>query len=152
VGFDVVEPLSVMQGPSLNLEIPGHSVRAATADDIKACDDLHYRLHGFIRGSDLQMGISQDTAAVVEHEGRISGFTSNVGFSGFSVGETNEDIKALIGAAPAFQGSGFLLPTRNSELFRWCLSHGLRVVYPATLMSMGLYKDPSGSFLSSILF
>jgi hypothetical protein len=71
---------------------------------------------------------------------------------GHAVGESNEDLKALIGAAAAFAGPGFLLPTHNSELFRWCLQQGLRVVQPMNLMSLGLYNQPSGVFLPSILF
>ena len=59
---------------------------------------------------------------------------------------------ALIGAAPRVEGPGFLLPTRNSELFRWCLAQGLRVVQPMTLMSLGLYNEPKGAFLPSILY
>ncbi|MGH8057901.1 MAG: GNAT family N-acetyltransferase, partial [Candidatus Entotheonellia bacterium] len=55
-------------------------------------------------------------------------------------------------AAAEFVGPGFLLPTRNGELFRWCLAHGLRVVQPLTLMSMGLYNEPQGVFLSSIVY
>jgi hypothetical protein len=65
---------------------------------------------------------------------------------------TNEDLKALIAAAPAFQGSGILVPTRNAGLFRWCLENGLRVVQPMTLMTVGLYNEPAGAYLPSILF
>ncbi|MNT65813.1 hypothetical protein D3C72_2038220 [compost metagenome] len=61
-------------------------------------------------------------------------------------------MKALIGAAPAFAGPGFLLPTRNGELLRWCLERGLRIVQPMTLMSIGLYQQPEGSFLPSVLY
>ena len=68
-----------------------------------------------------------------------------VGFFGHAVGETNKDLKALIGAAKEFAGPGFLLPTRNGELFRWCLSNGLRIAQPMTLMSKGLYNEPAGS-------
>jgi hypothetical protein len=68
------------------------------------------------------------------------------------VGESNAELKMLIGAAPAFAGPGFLLPTRNGELFRWCLAHDLRVVQPMTLMSLGLYSEPQGAFLPSILY
>jgi hypothetical protein len=49
-------------------------------------------------------------------------------------------------------GPGFLLPTRNAELLRWCLEHGLRIMQPMTLMSMGLYNEPAGVFLPSVLF
>jgi len=45
-----------------------------------------------------------------------------------------------------------LLPTRNGELMRWCLDHGLRVVQPMTLMSLGMYNEPRGAFMPSILY
>jgi hypothetical protein len=71
----------------------------------------------------------QDTASVVEHGGRIAGNTTGIGFLGQTVGQGNEDLKALIGATPAFTGPTFLRPTRNGELFRWCLGDGLRVIH-----------------------
>ena len=75
-----------------------------------------------------------------------------IGFFGHAVGETNDDLKALIGAANGFEGPGFLLPTRNGELLRWCLETGLRVVQPMTLMTIGLYNEPAGAFLPSVLY
>jgi len=92
------------------------------------------------------------TATVVEHSGRITGYATAIGFLGHAVGETNEELKALIGAAPEFLGPGFILPTRNAELFRWCLEHGLRLVQPMTLMSIGHYDEPAGAFLTSVLY
>ena len=35
---------------------------------------------------------------------------------------------------------------------RWCFEHGLRVVKACTLMSIGLYNEPTGAFLPSILY
>jgi hypothetical protein len=97
--------------------------------------------------------IEEGTATVVEREDRITGYATGIGFSGYAVGENNNDLKALIGAVPEFAGlGGFLLPTRNGELFRWCLQNGLKVVLPMTLMSYGLYNEPSGSFLPSIYY
>ncbi len=52
------------------------------------------------------------------------------------LGESNSDLMALIGSALEYAGPGYLLPTRNADLFRWCLSEGLRVVKPMTLMAM----------------
>jgi hypothetical protein len=89
---------------------------------------------------------------VVEHGSRLTGYATQIAFFGHAVGETNEALQTLIGAAPAFTGLGFLLPTRNGELFRWCLDHGLHVVQPMTLMSVGLYNAPAGAFLPSILY
>jgi hypothetical protein len=45
-----------------------------------------------------------------------------------------------------------MLPMRNSELLRWCLERGLRVIQPMTLMSRGFYQEPAGAFLPSILY
>jgi len=44
------------------------------------------------------------------------------------------------------------LPTRNGELLRWCLANGLRIVQPNTLMTLGLYNEPRGAYLPSILY
>ena len=59
---------------------------------------------------------------------------------------------ALIGAAPEFGGPGFLLPTRNHEVFKWCLDAGLKLVSQMTLMTMGLYNEPTGSYMPSALY
>ena len=69
-----------------------------------------------------------------------------------AVAETNQGLKALIGAATAFPGGGFLLPTRNGELFRWCLENQMRPVHQMTLMTTGLYNEPSGAYLPSVLY
>lgn len=152
LGFEAREPLSTVQGPPLNLALPGYRVRRAEAADLEACNALCLRVHGHARGGELAQAIGQGSATVVEHGGRISGYATLVGYFGHAVTETNEDLKALIGAAPGFVGPGFLLPTRNGELLRWCLDRGLRIVQPLTLMSRGLYQEPAGAFLPSILY
>ncbi len=45
-----------------------------------------------------------DPAGRVERDGRIAGYTTGVAFFGHSVGESNEELKALIGSATAFGG------------------------------------------------
>jgi GNAT superfamily N-acetyltransferase len=152
LGFVVREPLSTMQGPPLTGQLPGYNVRTANERDLDGCNRICVQVHGHARGGELRDAIQQGTATVVEHGGRLTGYATLVAFFGHAVGETNEALKALIGAAPAFAGPGFLLPTRNGELFRWCLDHGLRVVQPMTLMSVGFYSEPAGAFLPSILY
>lgn len=120
LGFDTREPLSTLQGPALAIEIPDHVPRQASESDLQACNELCFKVHGHTRGQELVDAIKQGTATVVEHAGRITGYTSGIGFFGHAVGESNEDLKALIGVANDFPGPGFLLPTRNSELLRWC--------------------------------
>jgi len=152
LGFDPREPLSCMQGPSLQIEIPGYSVRAAVPGDLGACNQVCWRVHGHTREGEVREAIQQGVAAVVEHHGRITGYATGIAFFGHAVAETNTDLKALIGAAAMFGGPGFLVPTRNADLLRWCLGRGLRITQPMTLMSMGLYNEPQGAFLPSIAF
>jgi GNAT superfamily N-acetyltransferase len=152
LGFDAREPLSTMQGQPIRKMLPGYPVPAATANDIDPCNRLALRIHGHDRGRELSAAIVQGTARVVEHQGYITGYSTTIGFFGHALGESNNELKALIAAAPDYPGPGFLLPTRNSELMRWCLGQGLRIVQPMTLMSMGLYNEPSGPFLPSILY
>ncbi len=152
LGFIVREPLATMQGSALALHIPGYTVRSATVEDLDACNQVCQSVHGHDRGGELADAIQQHTAVVVEHAGRITGYATPIAFFAHAVGETNEDLKALIGSAPGIPDPGFLLPIRNGELFRWCLDHGLRVVQTNTLMSVGLYNTPAGAFLPSILY
>ena len=152
LGFDTREPLSNLQGEAIEQEIPGYAVRSATEEDLDACNEVCFKVHGHHRGPELLEAIRQGTASVVEHGGRITGYTTMVGFFGHTVGESNEELKALIGAAPNFPGPGFLLPTRNGEVLRWCLEQGLHIVQPMTLMSLGLYNEPRGAFMPSILY
>lgn len=152
LGFDTVEPLSVMQGDAPGLKIEGYETRLMTADDLDAVEAVCRRVHGISRRNETAAAIGQGSATVVEHDGRVTGYSTLVGFFGHTAGETNEDVKALIAAAETFPGMGFLLPTRNGELMRWCLTNGLRIVEPLTLMSRGVYQEPRGAFLPSILF
>ena len=152
LGFDVREPLVVMQGRTRERSIAGCTVRRATSADLAECNALSYRIHGFDRGNELAQAMEQGAALVVERAGRITGYTSGLAFFGHSTAESNQDLQALLVSVESFGGPGILLPTRNTELFRWCLSNGLRVVEPLTLMSMGLYNEPRGVWLASISF
>jgi len=152
LGFDVREPLACIQGTPPRVSLPGRTVRPATSEDLDACSTLCRRVHGFERRGELEGAVHRGMASVVEYDGRITGYTTGIGFFGHSVGESNDDVKALIAAAPAIDGPGVLLPTRNAGLFRWCLDVGLKVTQPMTLMSLGLYQVARGAWLPSILY
>lgn len=152
LGFEPREPLSCMQGPPLELEIPGRSVRAARVDDLPECDRVCRRVHGHTRSGELRDAIASGSAMVVEAHGRITGYTTGLAFFAHSVAESRADLQALIAAAPQFHGPGILVPTRDGELLRWCLNHGLRIVQPMTLMTIGLYNQPEGAYLPSIAY
>ena len=107
LGFVAREPLSTMQGPALGVHIPGYSTRPATELDLGTCNEICAKVHGHDRAGELRNAIKETTATVVEHAGRIVGYSSSIAFFGHAVAETNEGLKALIGAAPAFGGPGF---------------------------------------------
>ena len=152
LGFESREPLSTFQGAALKLSIPGYAVRPAREADLEQCARLCSRVHGHDRTGEMRDALRTGHAAVVERSGRITGYTSAIAFFGHTVGESNDDLKALIGAAESFGGPGFLVPTRNGDLMRWCLNNGLRIVQPMTLMTVGLYNEPAGAYLPSIIY
>jgi GNAT superfamily N-acetyltransferase len=152
LGFAVREPLSVLQGSPPRCTIPGRAVRAARPEDVAACGELCTRVHGHDRSRELEDAIAAGTAEVVERPERVSGYATGFGYGWHAVAETNEDLTALLGAAPEFMGLGILIPSRNDELLRWCLDRGLRIVQQSTLMTIGLYNEPAGAWLPSILY
>jgi hypothetical protein len=152
LGFDVREPISAMQGPPIKRTVEHCVVRAAKEEDFAAANRVCERVHGHSRAGELRDGIREGTAVVVERHNRITGYASAFGYFGHAVAECNLDLKALIAAADGFGGPGILVPTRNSDLLRWCLENGLRVVHPMTLMTIGLYNEPAGAYLPSVLY
>jgi hypothetical protein len=152
LGFTVRAHLACVQGTPLRRTIPGRPVRVASTADLAACNRLCRRVHGHDRGGELADAIAHGTARVVETAGEVTGYATTVGFSGHAVGESNEDLTALIGAAEAYLGPGFLVPTGNAELMRWCLGERLRITQTMTLMTMGLYNPPEGAWLPSVSY
>ena len=162
LGFAIREPLSCLQGQIRERSAPGYTVRPAQLADLPACSDLSNRVHGFDRTAELTQAIeARDQGShagpvpdprVVERNGRITGYTVSLAFFAHSTAESNDDMQALVASADAFPGSGILVPSRNTALLRWCLTNGLRVVQPMTLMSIGLYNEPAGAWLPSVLF
>jgi len=152
LGFITREPMSVMQGSALKKTIEGYTVRPATQSDLEIAGRVCEKVHGHSRTGELRDGIAQNTAVVVERHGQVTGYASAFGYFGHAVAESNLDLQALIAAAESFSGPGLLVPTRNAELFRWCLENGLRVIQPMTLMTIGLYNEPAGAYLPSILY
>lgn len=152
LGFDVREHLSCMQGKALDRPVEGYDVRAATPADVGMCNLLCRSVHGADRDGELRDAIERGGVSVVVRGGRVTGYTTGIAFFGHSVCETTDDLHALIAAAKAFAGPGFLVPSRNGALMRWCLGNGLRVTQSLTLMTMGLYNEPAGAYLPSILY
>jgi predicted N-acetyltransferase YhbS len=156
LGFEAREPISNMQGKPIREVIPGRSVRAATESDVDPCNAICKAIHGHDRNGELGDSIKQGSAKVVFHGDKITGYTTGLAYFNHSVGVTNDDLKALISSATdddnSYGGPGILIPTRNTALFRWCLDNGLRLVQRLILMTIGLYNEPRGSYMPSILY
>lgn len=158
LGFVIRESISNMQGKLIQKVIPGRSVRMANESDSKSCNTICKQIHGHDRNGELKESIKQETAKVVLCGDRITGYTTGLAYFNHSVGFTNDDIMALIGSSSisttndSYGGPGILIPSRNTQLLRWCLDNGLKLVQQLTLMTIGLYNEPAGSYMPSVLY
>ena len=155
LGFDVREPLALIEGELHGDVPPDVTVRAIKEDDYESCAELCRVVHGFDRLNELKHVPPFVTSFVAIRDGRITAYASapQVWTMNHAVAETKSDMEALLtGAANLLEGQrvSFLLPMRQSRLFRWCLRKGLRVVKPLTLMSMGEYHEPRSCYLPSV--
>jgi ribosomal protein S18 acetylase RimI-like enzyme len=150
LGMEVRESFAAMYGQPIGDRMPGYDVRPATAGDAQACDALCMRVHGHARSAEVAEAIDAGTARVVERLGRITGYTTKVNYFAHSVGETNDDLRALICEAADFGTPGFLVPVSNGDLLRWCLERGLRIFFVTNLMTIGLYQQPEGAYMPSV--
>ncbi|MBI03262.1 MAG: GNAT family N-acetyltransferase [Acidimicrobiaceae bacterium] len=149
-GFEIREPLAAMRGTLRRLDVPDHHVRAVEISDLEECRELCQFTQGFSRNWELQDAISAGNAFLAELGGRVSAYTTNIGFGGHTVGRDSAAVMALVSAADRIRGSGFLLPLRSTDLLMWCLKQGLRIEQPLSLMSRGSYREPQGVVLPSI--
>jgi hypothetical protein len=152
LGFDVQQAVVTLQGPPIVEQVAGFSVDAVRKDDLEETSRICRAVHGHDRSVEVEEAIRAGSAVIVRHDDAIVGYTTDVAFSGHSVATSNPGLAALIAAAAEFGGPGLLLPASNGELFRWCLARGLRVVQVMTLMTLGLYQQPRGAYLPSILY
>ena len=155
LGFDVKEPLALMEGELKGNQPPDVIVRAMEEHDYAACAELCRKTHGFDRLNELKHIPPFLTSFVAIRDGRLTAYASAPHFwpLNHAVAETEKDMQSLLlGAGTLSQDRpmSFLLPTRQTSLFRWCLKHGMRVIKPLTLMAMGEYHEPRGCYLPSV--
>ena len=102
---------------------------------------------------ELRQAIDQRVALVhIDNTGGIAGYAAGIGFFGHAVAKANEVMKALVANASRILGHGFFVPGRNSDLIKWLLDVRFRIIWPANLMTVGNYQDPTAPFLPSIAY
>lgn len=155
LGFDVKEPVAVVTGKPRSAPVDGVNVRPLQEEHLDGCAALCEHVHGFSRSNELRDAIQAFTPFVAMRDGRITAYASSLTFwlMNHGVAETGDDMKALLqGAAAAVEAPiAFLVPLRT-DLFRWCLAEGLRLVKPMNLMAFGDYREPQGSWFPSVVY
>jgi predicted N-acetyltransferase YhbS len=153
-GFDVNEPLVLFNGKVTASVSNGATVRPMRESDLPACGNLCRRARGFDRNGELADSLKMTHPFVVERNAQITGYLAAPSFFVFNhaVAETGQDMKDLLAgtSAQSPESLALLVPIRNGEFFRWCLSQRLRVVKPMTLMTWGEYRDPNGWWCPSV--
>ena len=157
LGFEVRDPVVVMGGRPAAGPGPRVGVRPLEVGDLEECAALHRAIHGYDRSAELHDALHtpglEPFAAV--RRGRIVAYATGTTFfaAAHGVGTTDEDpFAVIIGALRATDApASFLLPTRQTALFRACLDAGLRVVKPMNYMTRGHYRAPAGSWFPSVL-
>ena len=152
-GFDVREPLSCLQGAIREPSFPGCQVRPATVGR-RGCLQLALSPRSWLRPCRRAGNRPSRTAppAWSSEEARSPDTRPISPSLATPRRRRTWTCKHSCLRSEGFAGPGILVPSRNSVLLRWCLQNGLRVVEPMTLMSAGLYNDPAGAWLPSVLF
>jgi predicted N-acetyltransferase YhbS len=156
LGFEVKEPLLLMQGRPMSKPSVRAQVRRLTSNDLKECAALCENVHGFSRINELRDALKMFSPMVGVREGRITSYTvtPTIWPLNHAVAETEEDLEALVLGVAAVDSApmSWLLPVRKASLFRWFLREGFRSVLPMTLMVVGRYQEPDGAYFPSILY
>lgn len=154
LGFDVKEPLALLEG-SAKGDVPrGFEVRPITEEDYEACAELCRSVHGISRINEVRNTPPSPSPFVALRDGRVVAYMSAPQFwpLNHAVAETEADMRTLIAGVSnqCSEPLSFLLATRQTDLFRWCLKNKMRVIKPMTLMTMGEYHEPRGCYLPSV--
>jgi predicted N-acetyltransferase YhbS len=156
LGFVVREPLLLLHGTPTSKSRTGSAVRRLVGTDVGDCETIARNVHGYARGGELRDALKFLDPFVLERDGRVRGYLTMPTFwpANHGVAETEEDMRVLIlgAAAHTEKPLSLLFPTRQAELFRWCLSEQFRVVKPMTLMTIGAYQEPRGAYFPSVIY
>jgi len=127
-------------------------LRPVEGADMQACRAAAESAGAVFREAELAEAIGAGTARLVERDGAVRGYAAGLGLRGHAIAAGEDDLIALLAATPPLPGPGFFLPIRFAAALRWTLAAGLRLGWPALLMTRGSYAPPRGAFLPSIAF
>jgi len=156
LGFDTQEILVALSGAPSSAPPSSWEIRSLTASDMTGCEVLHQSVHGHPRTNELRDALATGAPIVALRGGRVRAYMAapTIWLANHGVAEAEEDMQALLlGAARMLkQPLSFLMPIRRAALFRWCLTQGFRAIRPMTLMTIGEYREPQGSYFPTVLY
>ncbi|MBT8417273.1 MAG: GNAT family N-acetyltransferase, partial [Silicimonas sp.] len=156
LGFRTRDPYVVVKGRLKDAPRLERVVRPMEPRDLPAVAALSNDLTGFPRRGDVQRALSEGSPYVVLHEKRLTGYATDLRSwaSGHAVAASEDDFRALVLGANELDTRPlhFLFPTRQSPLFRWLLSQGMRAEKQMLMMTRGSYREPEGVYLPSVFY
>jgi GNAT superfamily N-acetyltransferase len=157
LGFDPVEPLFLLSGKPRNKVPAGYEIRRLVAADLEESATLCGQVYHRERSGELKDAVAGLSPYVAVRQGRITAYCTTLTMHwaiAHGVAESEEDMRALIlGVAGAENRAvQFLMPVRQASFFRWCLSEGLKVMKPLTLIARGEYREPQGCWFPSVMY
>ena len=153
LGFDVKEPLALMQPPPAEEADP--TVRPVTATDLPAIEELSRRFYKVSRRNEVAAAIGSPFAYILrEREARVVGYYTQ-GLLGHGVAETEDDMVVMVQQAARALPPGHarcFCPLTDGNLFRRFLAADFRTIKPMNLMAMGPYERPDGVWVPSVMY
>lgn len=158
LAFKVEEPTVLLTGTPQAAPPAGVGVRPLVDGDLYACEELCIAVHGFDRTNELRDALQGPgfTPVIAHRDGLVVAYATTLADFGaaYAVAATEADLFALIVGAvtPDAAPASFLLPLRQHDLLRSCLSAGLRIVKSMNYMVIGPYRRPQGAWIPSVMY
>lgn len=152
LGMVVQEHLVNLNGTVSGTVSPDIKIERGTEIDVQTCSGFCETFYRVKRSREINDAAAEGSFLIARESGSVAGFTTGIGFSGFSVASTNDVLKSLIVNQKTIKPPGILIPATNHSLVKWCLGSGLKINQTMNLMSLGEYEEPVGKWLPSINF
>ena len=131
------------------------TVRPLTEADIDGADELSVRIYKTSRRNELTAAVQYGFSPLVRRRNEhLAGYLIPSIF-GHGVAETEEDAVAIVGQMALrlpVHSARFCCPLSDTGFFRSLLKAGCRTIKLATLMAMGPYERPKGTWMPSFAY
>lgn len=154
LGFNVKDTLLLLLGRPASKPPSDVHIERMREEHIPACCALYRDIHGYDRANELHDAVKIFEPFVALRGNEVVAYASAFAIWGHGAARSEADLQALVLGAGALseQPLSLLLPAQQSAMLRWCLTEGLRIVKPFTLMVSGAYQPPQGTAFPSVMY